>query len=195
MSEQSAPHSGPVVLVVSADERSAEITIDRHTRTVFGATPKETRNAALDLAAEYAAHLGRPVLVNARDGNGAWQLIVSPTGVVRAAGGTEAALLSGKRKPKRGRRIALAAVGAVLALAVLAGGAVAAVRFLPVFQVDGKPSREQPAATMQTRQAPPGFTRQAAWRLPMHQSTQPDVLPGGERAAYIDPSGRLRVVG
>ncbi|GAA1770082.1 hypothetical protein [Streptomonospora arabica] len=197
MSEPAAPHSSPVVLVVAADERSAEVTIERHTRTVFGATPKETRNAALDLSAEYAAHMGRPVLVNARDGNGAWQLIVSPTGVVRAAGGTEAALLSGspRTKPKRGRRIALAVVGAAAALAVLAGGAFAAVRYVPALVPEAAPADDRPAATMESRQAPPGFTRDAAWRRPMHAGTEPDVAEGGKRAAYIDPGGRLRVVG
>lgn len=194
MSEQATPHGSPVILVVSADERSAEVTVERHTRTVFGATPKETRNAALDLAAEYAAYVGKPVVVNARDGNGSWELIVSPTGVVRAAGGTEAALLSGNRTSKRGGRIALAAVGAALVLVVLAGGAVAAVRYGPALLPEEEPA-EQPAVTMQTRQAPPGFTEQAAWRRSMHQGTRPDVAPGGEFAAYIDPAGRLRVVG
>lgn len=198
MTEQSAaaPQRSTVVLVVAPDERSAEVTIERHTRTVFGATPKETRNAALDLAADYAAHLGRPVLVNARDANGAWQLIVSPTGVVRAAGGTEVALMSDqqRKRPKRGRRIALVAGGGVLALVLVAGGAVVAVRYVPEV-LPQEPVAEQPAAAMEGRKPPPGFTRQAVWRRPMHEGTQPDVAPGGDRAAYIDPSGRLRVVG
>ncbi|QBI54678.1 PQQ-binding-like beta-propeller repeat protein [Streptomonospora litoralis] len=190
-----AHHSSPVVLVVSADERSAEVTIERHTRTVFGDTPKQTRNAALDLAADYAAHLGHSVLVNARDANGAWQLIVSPTGVVRAAGGTEVALMARSTRPKRARRVVLAAVGGVLTLAVVAGGAVAAVRYVPGMIPEQRPTPEQPAVTLDARKAPPGFTRQAAWRLPMHEQAQPDVASDGNRLAYVDPGGRLRVVG
>ncbi|MBV2366127.1 hypothetical protein ACFPZ0_24180 [Streptomonospora nanhaiensis] len=192
----SHPHRSPVVLVVAADERSAEVTIERQTRVVFGATPKETRNAALDLVADYAAHLGRSVLVNARDVNGAWQLIVSPTGVVRAAGGREVALMADR--PRRGRagRIAAVAAGGVVVLALLGGGGFAAVRYLPDALAGGPTAApERPTVTMQARQAPPGFTEQARWRLPMRDGAQPDVSPEGDRVALVDVDGRLRVVG
>lgn len=122
---------GSVVIVIAHDECSAEITIEGRTQVVTGAIPKETRRAALDAATAYAAHLGRSVLVNARDANGAWQLIISPTGVVRAAGGSEAELVvrPDTQGRGRGRKIALALTGGALAvLAAVGVGAVWVVR-------------------------------------------------------------------
>ncbi|MFC4565433.1 hypothetical protein ACFO4E_26550 [Nocardiopsis mangrovi] len=192
------PHRAPVVLVVSPDERSAEVTIQGHTRVVTGDSPKETRNAALDHAAGYAAHLGTPVLINARDANGAWQLIISPTGVVRAAGGTEIEMAA-KRAPgagRRGRRVVLVTAGGALAIATVAGIGVAAVQMLPgltpATQVD---SGEDPAVTLEARSAPPGFTTQADWRLATLPGTRPGVAADGSAVAFIDPEERITVAG
>ncbi|WP_067968788.1 hypothetical protein [Nocardiopsis trehalosi] len=193
------PHRSPVILVVAPDERSAEVTIEGRTRVVTGATPKETRRAALDVAAGYAAHLGTSVLINSRDANGAWQLIISPTGVVRAAGGTEVELTAGRGakagRPRRGRRVLMAAAGGTLAVAAVAGGGVVAVRMLPDITATRVDSAEDPAVTLEGRSAPPGFTTQAAWRLPTLPGTRPGVAPDGGAAAYVDPEERLTVVG
>ncbi|MFC3997822.1 hypothetical protein ACFOVU_17945 [Nocardiopsis sediminis] len=191
------PHRAPVILVVSPDERSAEVTIQGHTRVVTGNSPKETRNAALDLAAGYAAHLGTSVLINARDANGAWQLIISPTGVVRAAGGTEIEIAA-KRAPgrgRRGRRVVMVTAGGALAIAAVAGIGVAAVPLLPGLgpSIQVGPG-EDPAVTLEGRSAPPGFTTRADWRLPTLPGTRPGVAPDGSAVAFIDPDEQVTVV-
>src|SRR5690606_22325249 len=73
------------VIVIAPDERSAEIVIEGHRQVVTGLAPKDTRRAALDVATGYAARIGQPVLVDARDANGYWRLVATPDGVVQAA--------------------------------------------------------------------------------------------------------------
>ncbi|MDA8370380.1 MAG: hypothetical protein M0026_10990 [Nocardiopsaceae bacterium] len=183
-------HRSPVILVVSPDEQSAEVTIEGQTHVVSGGTPKETRNAALDAAARYAAHIGASVLVNARDANGAWQLIVSPTGVVRAAGGSEVTLAA---RPGRRRGIVLAAVGGVLAVAAVAGAGAAAVRILPDITATRVEDGGEAAVMLPGRAAPPGFSQEAAWKLPARPGASPAVTPDGSALAYVDPEERIVV--
>ncbi|CAM3774289.1 hypothetical protein GCM10009799_13350 [Nocardiopsis rhodophaea] len=188
---------GSVVIVISRDEHSAEITIEGRTQVVTGSIPKETRRAALDVATGYAAHLGRSVLVNARDANGAWQLIISPTGVVRAAGGSEAELVArpAAKRQRKGKKVALALSGG--ALAVVAALAVGAVW---VWGPDGTNTTvnnggaEESGVLLEARAAPPGFSREAAWRLPTRTGTRPALAPDGSLAAYINPNDELVVV-
>ncbi|XKK40168.1 hypothetical protein HFP72_05300 [Nocardiopsis sp. ARC36] len=87
MSRASRPgQSRPTaVIVIAPDEHSAEIVIEGQRQVVTGRAPKETRRAALDVATGYAARIGQPVLVDARDANGVWRLVATPDGVVQAA--------------------------------------------------------------------------------------------------------------
>ncbi|GAA3735197.1 hypothetical protein HDA32_003959 [Spinactinospora alkalitolerans] len=181
-----------VTLAIAPDERSAEVTIEGRTRLVTGQGAKETRRAAIGAIAEYATRTGRHVVIDAQDAHSVWQLVATPAGVVRAA----ATPPQPPQRSRRGRRLAVVAVGGVLAVGVLAGAGVAAVRLLPdatVVPVDG--SSAPASATFETRPAPPGFTRQADWRLPMAPGTRPAVALDGSAAALIDPDERLMVVG
>ncbi|ASU84402.1 hypothetical protein CDO52_17790 [Nocardiopsis gilva YIM 90087] len=188
---------GSVVIVISRDEHSAEVTIEGRTQVVTGSIPKETRRAALDVATGYAAHLSRSVLVNARDANGSWQLIISPTGVVRAAGGSEAELVarpSAKRQGK-GKKVALALSGGALAVVAAVGVGVVWVWGPDLIgtEVNGG-SAEESGVILETRAAPPGFSREAAWRLPTRTGTRPALAPDGSLAAFINPNDELVVV-
>ncbi|WP_046469592.1 hypothetical protein [Allosalinactinospora lopnorensis] len=190
------PLRQPVTIVISADETRAEITIEGGTQIVTGRAPKETRRDALDVATRYALRMGRPVRVHARDANGEWRLVVTPGGVVRAESEEAPAARPGKRTSGtgRGRKAARVAVGGVLAVAIVAGIGVAALRFWPDTTVTPGDGAD-PAATLDTRSAPPGYGPEAAWRLPMEPGSHPAVSPDSDRLGYIDPDGRLVVAG
>lgn len=183
----------PVTIAIAPDELSAHVTIEGTTRLVTGNLPKETRRLALDTATAHAAAAGKSVLVNARDANGSWQLVITPAGVVRAAGEED----TGSAPPKRRkRRVGLLVGGGVLSVAVVAGIGATVVHFLPG---EGDPQPEEngdePSHTLDARPAPPGFDQEARWRLTMHPDTQPDVAPDGSAASFIDPEEQLVVVG
>ncbi|WP_246062207.1 hypothetical protein [Haloactinospora alba] len=169
------------------------MTIEGTMRLVTGSLPKETRRAALDTATAHAAATGRSVLVNARDANGSWQLVINPAGVVRAAGAEDT---GGAAPKRRRRRVGLLVGGGVLSVAVVAGLGATVVHFLPG---EGPPQPTEdgdgPSHTLDARPAPPGFGEEARWRLTMRPDTQPDVAPDESAAAFIDPEGQLVVVG
>ncbi|RCV54659.1 hypothetical protein [Marinitenerispora sediminis] len=203
---QLTPHQHRISIVIAPDERSAQVVVEGNQFHVAGDSPKETRRAALDVAADYAARTGRPVVVDARDAHSVWELIANPSGVVRAApaGGGRAAPPRPPRAPRRrgpgtgtGRRVALAVAGGAVAVAVLAGGGYAVVRFLPdtLETVQGEQTSAPEPATLDSRPVPPGFTEQAAWRLDMAPGTRPAVAPDGSAVAFVDPDERLVVAG
>lgn len=203
MSRATEPHPArPAVLVaISPDERSAEIVIEGHRQFVTGRVPKETRRAALDVVTRYAARLARPVLVDARDANGAWRLVATPEGVVRAAGPADEVLSEAAPAPRpggKGRRAALAVGAGALVLVVLLGGAFAAARLLPgptvaSSQDPGGPEREgaEGGVPLEGRPPPPGFGEQADFRLEMAPGTRPAVDRDGALLTYIDPQEQL----
>ncbi|MDA2814105.1 hypothetical protein O4J56_25890 [Nocardiopsis sp. RSe5-2] len=189
-----------VVVVIAPDERSAEITIAGRTQVVTGETPRQTRSGAMDAAASYAAHLGRPVLVNARDANGSWQLSVSPTGVVQSVGGTDAELIGTPEKKKgssgKGRIIALSVVGGVLVLGLLGGGGYLALGLLPSGGSGGGGGGGDDGGTVvfDSRPAPPGFSDEAVWTRVLASESNPAVAPDGGSAVFVSEEGALTVV-
>lgn len=199
----SGANHAAVIVVIAPDERSAEVTIAGRTQVVTGETPRQTRSSALDAAASYAAYLRRPVLVNARDANGSWQLSVSPTGVVQTVGGTDAELIGPPEKKRpaagKGRVIALSVVGGVLVLGLLGGGGYVALGLLPTGGSGGGGGGEGEddgqAIAFDSRPTPPGFTDQAAWTHAMAPDSNPAVAPDGESAAFVSDEGALTVVG
>ncbi|WP_017541205.1 hypothetical protein [Nocardiopsis halophila] len=194
-------HHYSVIVVISPDERSAEVTIAGRTQVVTGETPRQTRSSALDAAASYAAHLGRPVLVNARDANGSWQLSVSPTGVVQTVGGTDSELIGQQEQKKssgKGRVIALSVVGGVLVLGLLGGGGYVALGLLPSGGSDnggGGGGDDDRPIVFDGRPVPPGFSDQAVWTRPLAPDANPSVAPDGGSVAFIDEAGTLNLVG
>jgi flagellar basal body-associated protein FliL len=215
MSRESRPgQSRPTaVIVIAPDERSAEILIEGHRQLVTGQAPKETRRAALDVATGYAARIGQPVLIDARDANGYWRLVATPTGVVQAAdqgvSGHEpppppapaAAPVSGpetgaqqpeaKGKRKGGRTLVIVGA-AVLALVLLAGAGAVAWRFLPGF--GAAPGGGATADVTTLNPAPPHFSTTVDFSAQIAPGSQPGVSRRGDLLAYVDPEQRLNLL-
>ena len=217
MNRASGPgHSRPtVVIVVAPDERSAEIVIEGQRRLVQGQAPKETRRAALDVATGYAARIGQPVFVEARDSNGYWRLLATPDGIVQAADqpaqGTPQPPPYPSRPPQAPpsppvapvagrnggeRRRGLVIVGALgLVLLLLIGAGVVALRFLPGSSPEVSDEAEpETGAVPLEHPAPPGY----ADTVDIFEELAPDTLPAvsgdGESLVYIDPDERLNLL-
>ncbi|WP_017596100.1 flagellar basal body-associated FliL family protein [Nocardiopsis potens] len=187
-----------VIVVIAPDERSAEVTIEGRTRVVHGESPRQTRSGALDAAASYAAHLGRPVLVNARDANGSWQLSVSPTGVVQTVGGNDAELGASREKKSasgKGRKILIGTASAVLVLGVLGGAGYFALGLLPDGGTSGASSDAETPIPFDALPVPPGFAAEAAWSHPMAPGLDPTVAPDGGSAAFVSEGEELTLIG
>ncbi|MFI6578275.1 hypothetical protein ACIBFB_21005 [Nocardiopsis sp. NPDC050513] len=199
MSRASRPgQSRPtVVIVIAPDERSAEISIEGHRQIVTGHVPKETRRAALDVATGYAARIGQPVLVDARDANGFWRLVATPDGVVQAAETVEPGPAHGPRPAEgggRGRGRALLIAGAaVLALVLIVGAGALALRFLPddptgpVAEETDDPGEPLPAP------APPGYSETYVFDAAVAPGTWPRTSRDGEYLALVAPGDQLHL--
>lgn len=204
MSRASRPgHPRPTaVIAIAPDERSAEIVIEGQRQVVTGSVPKETRRAALDVATGYAARIGQPVLIDARDSNGYWNLVATPDGVVQAADRLPPAAAAApaptapaearpaaSSEPRRGRRGLVIAGAVVLALVLLGGAGVAGWSMMP---------REDPAAQTTTTEtqvlghpAPPGYTDTVEFSEELAPGSQPGVSRDGELMAFMGPDERL----
>ncbi|WP_017581094.1 flagellar basal body-associated FliL family protein [Nocardiopsis valliformis] len=210
MSRASRPgHSRPTaVIVIAPDESSAEIVIEGHRQVVSGLAPHETRRAALDVATGYAAHIGQPVLVDARDANGYWRLIATPDGVVQPAEPTAPAQprpqppvpgqvpapqnqVKGKKSGK------LLVVGGAIALVVLllVGAGLAIPRFLPGSSDAAEEGEADENAIPLEYPAPPGFVPVVELTEELAPDTQPAVSRDGSVLVYVDPEERLNLIG
>lgn len=186
--KQQKPHKSPVTLVIAPDERHAEITFKDDHRWVGGASPKETRRAALDVAVEHAVRLGRPVRIHAADASSEWRLTASPTGVVRAA---EAGSSGGRR---RGGLLVTTVV--ILVIGGLAGTGAIAYRMLPLGGADTADAATTPeSAEFDSRPVPPGFTEDALWRIPLAPGSRPSVSEDGTVAAVLGSDGKVAAIG
>ncbi|MFD6952901.1 hypothetical protein A6A08_07905 [Nocardiopsis sp. TSRI0078] len=203
MSRASRPgQSRPTaVIVIASDERSAEILIEGYRQVVTGQAPRETRRAALDVATGYAARIGQPVLVDARDANGYWHLVATPDGVVQAADRAVPERAQAPAPPNTlreessgGRRRALVIVGAVAAaLVLLAGTGVVVWRFLP--GSEAAPGAEATAdVTTLNHPAPPHFAPTVDFSRELAPDSQPGVSREGDMLAYVDPQERLNLL-
>ena len=200
MSRASRPgHPRPTaVIVIAPDERSAEIVIEGQRQVVTGGVPKETRRAALDVATGYAARIGQPVLIDARDSNGYWNLVATPDGVVQAADRLPPAVPTAPAatrppapadRPGRGKR-GLLIVGAVVLAVGLAGGVgIVAWNLVP---------DEGPAAQTTTTEArplghpaPPGYSDTVEFSEELAPGSQPGISRDGELMAFMGDDGRL----
>lgn len=216
MSRASRPgHPRPTaVIVIAPDERNAEIVIEGRRQVVQGQAPQETRRAALDIATGYAAHIGQPVLVEARDANGYWRLLATPDGVVQAADqpvqghspqGSPQQPPTGpvpsmdpttpkERAAGAKRRRVLLVVGAVcLALLLLVGGGLVAARFLSG-PTEASDEEGDDTTVELDHPAPPGYATTVDITEELAPDTRPSVDREGERLAYIDPSERLNLL-
>ncbi|GLU47615.1 hypothetical protein [Nocardiopsis ansamitocini] len=192
---QSAQPGDRVTVVIASDELSAVVTIEGRPQTVRGEGAKETRRIALDLAAGYATHIGRPVLIEARDDFGVLRLEAAPGGVVR--GLTETSPLpQPKPKPARsgkgGAKVALAVIGGLVAIGLVAVGVVVVIGLLPG-QTVAQDGGEGPVL-LDGRSPPAGFASTADWRIPLAPGTRPAVAPDGGSAAIITLDERLALV-
>ncbi|NYH50529.1 hypothetical protein HNR06_000118 [Nocardiopsis arvandica] len=204
MSRASRPgQSRPTaVIVIAPDERRAEILIEGHRQVVTGQAPRETRRAALDVATGYAARIGQPVLVDARDANGYWHLVATPDGVVQAA---DQAVPDHTPAPKPAKALrgegsgggkrALVIVGAVAAALLLLGGTGVVVwRFLP--GSEAAPGSEATAdVTTLNHPAPPHFAGTVDFSRELAPGSRPGVSREGDMLAYVDPQGSLNLFG
>ncbi|WP_159943840.1 hypothetical protein [Nocardiopsis sp. FR6] len=200
MSRASRPgQSRPTaVIVIAPDERTAEIVIEGHRQVVTGQVPRETRRAALDVATGYAARIGQPVLVDARDANGYWRLVATPDGVVQAAdqAAPEPAPTPAAVPPNGGSNggRGLVIVGAaVLALVLLAGAGAVVWRFLPATAVEPGPQATADVTTL-NHPAPPHFAATVDFSQELAPGTEPGVSREGDLLAYVDPRERLNLL-
>ncbi|CAL9329224.1 hypothetical protein [Nocardiopsis dassonvillei] len=221
MSRESRPgQSRPTaVIVIAPDERSAEIVVEGRRQVVTGQAPKETRRAALDVATGYAARIGQPVLIDARDANGYWRLVATPTGVVQAADqvlpgreptpppppapadppargagtGPQPGVRPEAKERKKGGRALVIVGAAVLALVLLAGAGAAAWRFLP--GLGGGPGGDVATdLTTLNHPAPPHFSTTVDFSAQVAPGSQPGVSREGDLLAYVDPEQRLNLL-
>ncbi|MFB8761924.1 hypothetical protein [Nocardiopsis alba] len=209
MSRAPSPgHPGPTaVIVIAQDERTAEIVIEGRRQVVSGRLPKDTRRAALDVATGYAARIGGPVIIDARDANGYWRLVATPDGVVRAAdpppvpASAPSAPEEARPAPEKnggGRKRVFVIVGVVvMVLVLIGGGSAVALRFLPgsattASETEGE--EETSDGPTLDHPAPPGY----ATTVEITEELAPDTLPGvsadGENLVYIDPAARLNLL-
>ncbi|PDP84458.1 hypothetical protein CQJ94_27685 [Glycomyces fuscus] len=215
MSRESRPgQSRPTaVIVIAPDERSAEILIEGKRQLVTGQAPKETRRAALDAATGYAARIGQPVLIDARDANGYWRLVATPTGVVQAAdqvvpgpepapapapagpavSGSEAVARPEAKGRKKGGRGLVIVGAAVLALVLLAGAGAVAWRFLPGFGA-GPGGGATADVTTLNHPAPPHFSTTVDFSAQIAPGSRPGVSRRGDLLAYVDPEQHLNLL-
>lgn len=204
MSRASRPgHSRPTaVIVIAPDERSAEIVIEGHRQVVTGPAPQETRRAALDVATGYAARIGQPVLVDARDANGYWRLVATPDGVVQAADQAvpdrpqppvQGPVPVDRDRGSRGRKLVMGGA-AVFALLLVVGVGVVVTRFLPgTSDASGEEEAEDTAVALEYA-APPGFEPVVELTEELAPETQPGISRDGSVLAYVDPEERLNLI-
>lgn len=184
------------VIVIAPDERSAEIHIEGHRQVVTGQVPKDTRRAALDTATEYAARIGLPVLIDARDANGHWRLVATPDGVVQSADhpeGEPPLPPSPGTDPADGRtgRGMIIVGAAAVALALVSGVGFASWHLLPE---EGTASTEDSDDAVLEHAAPVGFADTVVFDHALAPGTQPGVSRDGEQIAFVDPDERLNLL-
>jgi len=184
------------LIVIASDERSAEIHIEGHRQVVTGQVPKDTRRAALDTATEYAARIGRPVLIDARDSNGYWRLVATPDGVVQSAEYPEEEPPLPPRPgtdPADGRtgRGMIIVGAAAVALALVAGVGLASWHLVP--EVSTASTEESDDAVLE-HAAPVGFGETVVFDHALAPGTQPGVSRDGEQVAFVDPEERLNLL-
>ncbi|CAL9597627.1 hypothetical protein SUDANB121_05386 [Nocardiopsis dassonvillei] len=199
MSRASRPgHPRPTaVIAIAPDERSAEIVIEGQRQVVTGSVPKETRRAALDVATGYAARIGQPVLIDARDSNGYWNLVATPDGVVQAADRlppVSAAAPAAARPPtpagsRRGRRGLVIAGAALLALVLLGGAGIAAWNLIPGDDTAAQTTTTE--AQVLGHPAPPGYGDTVQFSEELAPGSQPGVSRDGGLMAFTGPDERL----
>ncbi|MGW5877154.1 hypothetical protein ACWFMI_11480 [Nocardiopsis terrae] len=191
------------VIVIAPDEHSAEIVIEGHRQVVTGPAPKETRRAALDIATGYAARIGQPVLVDARDANGYWRLVATPDGVVQAAdqavparpqGPVQGTVPVAGNGNSRGRKL-LVGGAAVLALLLVVGAGAVLTRFLPGPSEPGASEETEDNTVALEYSAPPGFAPVVDITEELAPDTEPGISRDGGALAYVDPEERLNLIG
>ncbi|WP_431872400.1 hypothetical protein [Nocardiopsis eucommiae] len=217
MSRASRPeHPRPTaVIVIAPDERSAEIVIEGQRQVVTGLAPKETRRAALDVATGYAAHIGQPVLVDARDANGYWRLVATPSGVVQAAdqalsdrsqqsapGGAAAGPASdqdssppAEGRGGAGRKVLIGGAVVLALLLVLGGGVVVTNVMLGGSAPSAEDEEPDPTGVPLEFPPPPGYAGTVDFSEELAPETQPGISRDGASLAYIDPGEQLNLLG
>ncbi len=200
MNTSGTPRFGPetAVIVIAPDDLSAEVFIQDTRQVVHGADAKATRRAALDYVAGYATHIGRPVLVEARDAFGVQRLEALPGGVVRGVAETPPPPgAGGKRQRSGGRALLLAAAGGLAVVVLVVAAVVLVVPRLGSDTATPPGETVEPTETVpfEARPAPPGFSTEALWRIPVTDGTRPAVADDGSRVAFIGADGKLAVAG
>ncbi|HEY3510614.1 MAG TPA: hypothetical protein VGL36_15720 [Kribbella sp.] len=186
--------SWPKVTIRLYDDHNAEVKIAGRSHPLNNMDP---RAAAIQLIAEQAAQLGRPMKVTAVEADGAsWPLVVHPDGQVDGID-TDA----GKKKPIW--PIVLAMVVAV----VLLGGTVL---YLTVFSKLGDhkpvvtaspklpplPEPRVQADDFPPKTQPPGYTAHADWTVDIARDSTPAIRPDGTEVAILvqDPDSSNKKV-
>lgn len=186
--------SWPKVTIRLYDDHNAEVKIAGRSHPLNNMDP---RAAAIQLVAEQAAQLGRPMKVTAVESDGAsWPLVVHPDGQVDGID-TDA----GKKKP-----IWPIVLAMVLAVVLLGGTAL----YLTVFSKLGE---RKPVATASPKlpslpgpdvhdddfppkTQPPGFTAHADWTVDIAKDSTPAIRPDGTEVAILvqDPDSSNKKV-
>ncbi|MEY9213907.1 hypothetical protein NI17_022380 [Thermobifida halotolerans] len=199
MSGSDIPRSGAelVTIVIAPDDMSAEVLIQGGRQVVHGADAKATRRAALDYVAGYATHVGRPVLVEARDAFGTHRLEALPGGVIRGVTETSPPASAGRtQRWKRGRGVFVLAAAVLLVVVLVSVAGVVVFRLgADSPMVGGEVAETVETVPFEARPAPPGFSAEAVWRIPVTDGTRPAVADDGTRVAFIGADGKLAVAG
>ncbi|GAA1590777.1 MULTISPECIES: hypothetical protein [Kribbella] len=186
--------SWPKVTIRLYDDHNAEVKIAGRSHPLNNSDP---RAAAIQLVAERAAQLGRPMKVTAVEADGAsWPLVVHPDGQVDA-------IDTGARKKKPIWPIVVALVVAVV---LIAGTTLYVTVFSklgdhkPVATASPKlPSLPEPSVEpyeFSPKTQPPGYTSHASWSVDIAKDSTPAIRPDGTEVAILseDADSNRKVV-
>ncbi|MGZ0149943.1 hypothetical protein ACXJJ3_22980 [Kribbella sp. WER1] len=184
--------SWPKVTIRLYDDHNAEVKIAGRSHPLNNSDP---RQAAIQLVAERAAQLGRPVKATAVEADGAsWPLVIHPDGQVDA-------IDTDNRRNKKSVWPIFVAMGVAFVLIL------GTVLYLSVFSKLGHdkpvvtespklpvlPGPNVRADNYPPRTQPPGWSTHASWTVDMAPNSTPAIKPDGTEVAILTTDQKVAV--